>query len=251
MTATGEIQFRSGGVVAGSAYANAVVQLCECGPLEWAYGDGAVVPPGAVLATLESDLARVLFAERTLLNLLQRACGIATTTREFVDAVAGTGCQVLHTRKTAPGLRTLDIHSVLAGGGGMHRVSLSSAVLVKDNHWHLLHNDADRLRAACDEARSRGVTGIYVEVENHEQVSIACEAGATRVLIDNRNPDEFARLVAAAREINSSIEIEATGGMTLESARIYAEKGADYLSVGALTHSVRAADVALEITARD
>lgn len=249
--ATAVVEYRSGGVVAGSAYADAVVQQCDCGDLRWNKADGDVVEAGAVIATLEGDLARLLFAERTLLNFLQRACGIATVTRAFVDALTGTGCRVLHTRKTTPGLRVLDVHAVLSGGGGLHRLSLSSAVLVKDNHWHVLDSDGGNLRAACDAARDRGVSDIYVEVENIEQLRRACGAGATRLLIDNQEPTEFRRLASVARESVPNIEIEATGGMTLETARDYAEAGADFLSVGALTHSVIAADVALEITARD
>lgn len=249
--ATAIVEYRSGGVVAGSAYADAVVQQCDCGDLRWNKADGDVVEAGAVLATLEGDLARLLFAERTLLNFLQRACGIATVTRAFVDALTGTGCRVLHTRKTTPGLRVLDVHAVLSGGGCLHRLTLSSAVLVKDNHWHVLDSDGGNLRAACDAARDRGVSDIYVEVENIEQLRRACGAGATRLLIDNQEPTEFRRLASVARESVPNIEIEATGGMTLETARDYAEAGADFLSVGALTHSVIAADVALEITARD
>ncbi len=251
VAATAVVEYRSGGVVAGSAYADAVVQLCDGGTLTWSKADGDVVEAGAVLATLEGDLAHLLFAERTLLNFLQRACGIATATRAFVDVLAGTGCRVLHTRKTTPGLRILDVHAVLAGGGGLHRLSLSSAVLVKDNHWHVLDSDGGTLRAACDTARDRGVSDIYVEVENLEQVQRACGAGATRLLIDNQDPTEFRRLAVVAREAVPNIEIEATGGMSLETARDYAESGADFLSVGVLTHSVIAADVALEITARD
>ena len=130
----------------------------------------------------------------------------------------------------------------------MHRSSLSSAVLVKDNHWHVLDREGGSLRAACEAARRRGIDGIYVEVEGPEQLKCACEAGATRLLIDNQDPTEFRRLAAVAHETAPNIEIEATGGMTLESARSYAESGADFLSVGSLTHSVIAADVALEIT---
>jgi nicotinate-nucleotide pyrophosphorylase (carboxylating) len=189
VAASAAVEYRSGGVVAGSAYANAVVQLCNCGELKWSVGDGEIVHPGTTVATLDGDLARILVAERTLLNFLQRACGIATATRAFVDAVAGTGCRVLHTRKTVPGLRVFDVHAVLAGGGGMHRLSLSSAVLVKDNHWHVLERDGGSLRAACEAAKGRGINGIYVEVENLEQVTCACHAGATRLLIDNQNPE--------------------------------------------------------------
>lgn len=251
VAATAVVEYRSGGVVAGSAYANAVVRLCNCGGLKWSAGDGEIVQPGATVATLAGDLAGILFAERSLLNFLQRACGIATATRAFVDAVAGTGCQVLHTRKTVPGLRVFDVNAVMAGGGGLHRLSLSSALLVKDNHWHLLDRDGGSLRAACEAARVRGVAGIYVEVENLTQVTRACNAGVTRLLIDNQDPAEFRRLAAVARSAAPDIEIEATGGMTLETARSYAEAGADFLSVGSLTHSVIAADIALEITAKD
>ncbi len=247
--AEGVIEYRSGGVFAGSAYAEAVLQETDCGTVQWTACDGDVVESGTVLATLECDLARMLVAERTLLNFLQRACGIATATRAFVDAVAGTACEVLHTRKTAPGLRLLDVQAVLAGGGSKHRLSLSTEVLVKDNHWHLLTRDDDGLSAACERARQRGVGAIYVEVENASQVSLACESGATRLLIDNQSPEQFQRLAAAARDIDPEIEIEATGGMTLELVRSYAEAGADFISVGSLTHSVVAADVALEITA--
>ena len=247
--ASAVLEYRSGGVVAGSAYADAVAKLSDCGPLHWATTDGDVVPAGCVLATLTGDLAKILYAERTLLNFLQRACGIATATRAFVDALEGTGCQVLHTRKTAPGLRVFDVYAVLAGGGGQHRISLASAVLVKDNHWHVLERGKTSLRAACDAARTRGVAGIFVEVENLYQVRTACEAGATRLLVDNQDLLEFKKLATAAREARPDVEIEATGGMTLDTARAYAESGAGFLSVGGLTHSVVAADVALEITA--
>jgi len=248
--AAGVVEYRNGGVVAGKAFADAVVQLCGCGCLDWQAEEGEKVGPSTVLAKLEGDLAAILFAERTLLNFLQRACGIATATRAIVDAIAGTGCEVLHTRKTAPGLRALDVQAVLAGGGCQHRLSLASEVLVKDNHWHVLEGNVEKLRAACDAARKRRVRSIYVEVEDLGQVRTACAAGATRLLIDNQSPSEFAVLADEARKIAPEIEVEATGGMTLESARSYAEAGADFISVGSLTHSVVAADVALEITAR-
>ena len=247
VTASGVVEYRSGGVLAGRVYADAVVHLCGCGPLDWIVGDGAVVAPGSVVARVRGDLAAILRAERSLLNVLQRACGIATATNAFVRAVAGTGCRVLHTRKTAPGLRILDAHAVLAGGGALHRLDLGSAVLVKDNHWHLLGRRGSSLRAACDAARARGVSGIYVEVESREQVTAACLAGATRLLVDNQSPMEFCRLAELARTLAPGIEMEATGGVTLELAREYAESGAGFVSVGALTHSVRAADIALEI----
>jgi nicotinate-nucleotide pyrophosphorylase (carboxylating) len=182
-----------------------------------------------------------------MLNLLQRACGIATATRAYVDAVAGTHCKILHTRKTAPGLRALDLAAVLAGGGTAHRADLSHAVMVKDNHWQALKREGNTLAGALAEARRRGVTALYVEVESAEQLEQACAAGATRLLVDNQTPETVAAWARLARGLSPGIEIEATGGITLDNVRAYAEAGADYVSIGALTHSVRAADLGIEV----
>jgi nicotinate-nucleotide pyrophosphorylase (carboxylating) len=164
-----------------------------------------------------------------------------------VDAVAGTGCRILHTRKTAPGLRALDIAAVLAGGGAAHRADLSHAVMVKDNHWQALELEGGTLAGALEEARRRGVAALYVEVESPAQVEQACAAGATRLLVDNQAPETVAAWARRARALRPGIEIEATGGITLANVRGYAEAGADYVSIGALTHSVRAADLAIEV----
>ncbi|MBA3260512.1 MAG: nicotinate-nucleotide diphosphorylase (carboxylating), partial [Gemmatimonadales bacterium] len=145
--ADGIIQYRSGGVLAGNAWADAVARACDC-RIDWRAPEGRALPPGATVAVVRGPLARLLRAERPLLNLLQRASGIATATRAYVDAVAGTGCRVLHTRKTAPGLRALDIAAVLAGGGARHRAGLSHEVMVKDNHWHALRRTGETLAAA-------------------------------------------------------------------------------------------------------
>jgi nicotinate-nucleotide pyrophosphorylase (carboxylating) len=233
-------------VLAGAAYADAVARACEC-RIEWRAPDGRVVRPGTIVGVLHGPLARILRAERPLLNLLQRACGIATATRAYVDAVAGTGCRVLHTRKTAPGLRALDIAAVLAGGGAAHRADLSHAVMVKDNHWQAVVRNGGSLAGALQEAQRRGVTALYVEVESPEQLEQACAAGATRLLVDNQTPETVAGWGRRARELRPGIEIEATGGITLENVRAYAEAGADFVSIGALTHSVRAADLAVEV----
>jgi nicotinate-nucleotide pyrophosphorylase (carboxylating) len=245
LDAEGVIEYRSGGVLAGAAYADAVARACDC-RIEWRSPDGRTVRPGATVGVMRGRLARILRAERPMLNLLQRACGIATATRAYVDAVAGTGCRILHTRKTAPGLRALDIAAVLAGGGTLHRADLSHAVMVKDNHWRAAHRGGQTLAAALADARRRGVTALYVEVESPEQVEEACDAGATRLLVDNQTPDTVAAWGRLARERRPGIEIEATGGITLENVRAYAEAGADFVSIGALTHSVRAADIAVE-----
>ena len=246
VTAVGVLEFRNGGVFAGLTYAAAV--LAECGlEAEWEVSEGAAVSPKRTIGTVTGDLADILRAERSMLNLLQRACGIASATRAYVDAVAGTGCRILHTRKTAPGLRQLDIDSVLAGGGQQHRLGLHDAVLVKDNHWHVLAEHGRDLGAALADAKSQGVAGLYVEVETLDQVESACAAGATRLLIDNQPTETVAEWGAIARDSSPGIEIEASGGITLDNVRSYAEAGVDYASVGALTHSVVAADLALEI----
>jgi nicotinate-nucleotide pyrophosphorylase (carboxylating) len=205
------------------------------------------VEPGAVVGLVAGTLAHILRAERPMLNLLQRACGIATMTRAYVDAVAGTGCRILHTRKTAPGLRSLDIAAVLAGGGTRHRADLSHEVMVKDNHWQALRRSDHTLAQALEEARQKGIAALHVEVESEAQLEEACAAGATRLLIDNQSPATLSRWAGRARALRPAIEIEATGGITLENVRSYAEAGADFISIGALTHSVRAADLAVEV----
>jgi len=246
LEAEGIIEFRSGGVLAGAAYADAVARACDC-RIEWRAPDGRAVRPGATVGIVRGSLAHILRAERPMLNLLQRASGIATATRGYVDAVAGTRCRILHTRKTAPGLRALDIAAVVAGGGAVHRADLSHAVMVKDNHWQAIVRSGRTLADALDEARRMGVTALYVEVESPEQVEQACDAGATRLLVDNQTPEMVKDWGRRARELRPGIEIEATGGITLENVRAYAEAGADFVSIGALTHSVRAADLAIEV----
>jgi nicotinate-nucleotide pyrophosphorylase (carboxylating) len=243
----GTLEHRTGGIVAGAAYADAVARTCDC-RIEWRAPDGRKVPPGSMIGLVHGRLNRILRAERPLLNLLQRACGIAGATRAYVEAVAGTRCRVLHTRKTAPGLRGLDVAAVLAGGGARHRLDLSHEVMVKDNHWQALRLGGGSLAVALEIARARGITSLQVEVESTAQLEEACAAGATRLLIDNQ-PAATARAWAErARELAPGIEIEATGGITLANVREYAEAGVDFISIGALTHSVVAADIGLEVS---
>lgn len=248
LRAEGIIEHRSGGVLAGAAYADAVALACDC-RIDWRAPDGRAVRPGAVVGVLRGTLARILRAERPMLNLLQRASGIATATRAYVDAVAGTGCRILHTRKTAPGLRHLDIAAVIAGGGSRHRADLSHEVMVKDNHWQAVTRSGRTLAEALAEARRRGIAALYVEVESLVQLEQACGAGATRLLVDNQTPETVRAWGVHARGLSAGIEIEATGGITLENVWAYAEAGADFVSIGALTHSVRAADLAVEVRA--
>jgi nicotinate-nucleotide pyrophosphorylase (carboxylating) len=246
LKAGGVIEYRTGGVLAGTPYADAVASGCGC-RIEWAAAEASSVAPDTAVGIVRGELRNVLGIERTLLNFLQRASGIATTTRRFVDAVQGTRCRILHTRKTAPGLRALDIAAVIAGGGWPHRADLSHEVMVKDNHWQALARGGIGLDQALGQARQRGITALYVEVESPEQLELACSAGATRLLVDNQSSATLREWAERARALATGIEIEATGGITLENVREYAEAGADYISIGAITHSVQAADIALEV----
>jgi len=244
--AGGVIEYRSGGVLSGIPFADAVAGLCGC-RVEWTAGEGDTVLAAAAVGVARGDLDDILRAERPLLNFLQRASGIATATRAFVEAVQGTRCRILHTRKTAPGLRSLDIAGVLAGGGHPHRADLSHEVMVKDNHWRALAQEGADLDQALAQARKRGVVALYVEVESVEQVELACSAGATRLVVDNQRPETVRAWAQLARERKPGIEVEATGGISLANVREYAEAGADFISIGALTHSAKAADIAIEV----
>jgi nicotinate-nucleotide pyrophosphorylase (carboxylating) len=248
VTAEGVIEYRDGGVLAGTAFADAVARACRC-TITWQVQDGTTVAAGTAVGRTQGELAAILRAERPMLNLLQRACGIATATRAYADAVRGTPSHILHTRKTAPGLRALDVAAVIAGGGERHRVDLAHEVMVKDNHWQALGGGG--LALALAQAKKRGVTALYVEVESVEQLKLACAAGATRLLVDNQSPETVRDWGRRARALVPNIELEATGGITLSNVRAYAEAGADFISIGALTHSVRAADISLEVSLKN
>lgn len=241
----GLIESRSRIVVAGLAYADAVATLAGA-RIIWRVDQGQTTEREA-LGTIRGSLASVLCAERPLLNLLQRASGIATLTLAYVEALAGTGCRLLHTRKTAPGLRLFDVAAVVAGGGEVHRLDLAHTVMIKDNHWRALADSGRTLADALRHARARGALSCQVEVESEQAVREACAAGADRLLIDNQTPALVRAWGDLARGLRPGIAIEATGGVTLSNARAYAEAGPDFISVGELTHSVRAADIAIEL----
>lgn len=245
--AIGMIEAREPLVMAGRAYADAVIAAAGLPPIAWNVSDGDRVPEPRVIGRAEGSLRALLRAERPLLNLLQRACGIATLTARCVAAVEGTRCRILHTRKTTPGLRPFEVRAVLAGGGTRHRVDLATAVMVKDNHWQGLAASGRSLAAALHAARDFGVEELDVEVESLAQLEEACRAGATRLLIDNQSPETVALWVARAHELRPSIELEATGGITVEAMPQYARTGVDFISTGMLTHSVRSADLGMEI----
>lgn len=241
----GRVELRGRAVVAGVRYAAAVVRLVGC-TIEWLVPEGEQVADRTV-GLLRGGSAGILRAERPLLNLLQRATGIASATRACVEAVRGTGCRVLHTRKTAPGLRLFDAAAVVAGGGFVHRLDLAHTVLIKNNHWQVLRSAGRTLADALAEARRRGALACQVEVESTEQLLEACAAGADRLLLDNQSPAVVRRWAERARELRPDITVEASGGITLATIREYAAAGADFVSLGALTHSVAAADLALSL----
>ncbi|HSE65563.1 MAG TPA: carboxylating nicotinate-nucleotide diphosphorylase [Gemmatimonadales bacterium] len=251
LTGSALIEFRSAGIVAGLPYADAVAEECGLSRIRWDVREGDRLFSQAVIGAMEGSLRAILRAERPLLNLLQRASGIATLTRMYVDAVEGTDARILHTRKTVPGLRLFDVYAVLAGGGSPHRVDLASEVMVKDNHWRALEKTEVPLVDVIRQGRVRGVTRYHIEVENVKQLEMACEAGATRLLIDNQVAEIVRAWTRVARSLAPAIEIEASGGIDLTNVRAYAEAGVDYISVGALTHSPKAADVGLEVVSRN
>lgn len=205
--------------------------------------EGARARPGDTLVAIRASAGTLLAGERVALNFLQRLCGIATHTRCVVDAVAGTGARITHTRKTTPGLRTLECYAVEVGGGVVNRTSLAAAVMWKDNHWTLLGKSQRGGLAVALRAAPPGLP-VVVEVENETQLEAALAAGAQHILIDNQSPE---RLAEWARRIAPSVTIQASGGITLENARTYAAAGATLLSLGTLTHSTRATAISCEI----
>ncbi len=241
-----EIVAKSECVVSGLPAARRVFEILDP-RLSWQERalPGAKVAAGATLATLSGKARAILTAERVALNLLQRMCGIATMTRRYVEAVEGTGCRILDTRKTPPGLRSFDRAAVRDGGGKNHRFGLFDLVLIKDNHRAVAGGVGPALEAVR-RAAPEGIT-VEVEVETEEDLRAAIAGGADRLLIDNQSPETVGRWAAIARSGRRPPVIEASGNMTLGRVREYAVAGADEISVGALTHSVTSADISLEI----
>jgi len=231
------------GVVCGLPLARAVFEA-----LDGSVGFEPLVEEGTfasdastVLARLECPARAVLTGERVALNILGRLCGIASLTRSFVDAVAGTGATILDTRKTTPGLRVLEKYAVCCGGGSNHRFGLDDGILVKDNHLLLAGGIAPAVAAlrAC----SNGLP-IEVEADTLEQVREALDVGVERILLDNMTPSQ---ITEAVQLVGGRAELEASGGVSLATVRSYAETGVDFISVGALTHGASSLDVSLEV----
>jgi nicotinate-nucleotide pyrophosphorylase (carboxylating) len=206
--------------------------------------DGAKLDPGTRVLRVRGPGRAILTAERTALNFLQHLSGIATETRRYVEAVEGTGAQILDTRKTVPGLRHLEKYAVKCGGGTNHRMGLYDQFLIKDNHL-LLMGGTGGLREAVERARALSPDlKIEVEADTLEQVREIVSLGVDIILLDNMSNEQLSQAVAL---VAGRARTEASGNMTLERVRSVAETGVDYISVGALTHSVRAIDFSLEI----
>ncbi len=216
--------------------------------------DGDLVKSGTVLAEIEGPAITVLAVERTALNLVQRLTGIATMTHAYVEALQGTGAVLLDTRKTTPGLRSFERYAVRCGGGTNHRPGLSGGFLVKDNHADGAGSTWEATRRAADfRALNRRLRGLLVEAEARtlDEVHQALDAGAERVLLDNMTAAAMAKAVVDVKLFNEAtgaeVTTEASGHMTPVTARAAAEAGVDFVSVGALTHSARAIDIALDM----
>jgi nicotinate-nucleotide pyrophosphorylase (carboxylating) len=209
--------------------------------------DGVRVHKGQVLAVIRHNARVLLSCERVILNLMQHLSGIASLTRQYVDAIQGTKARVLDTRKTVPGLRALEKYAVLCGGGTNHRLDLSSGILIKNKHISL----GGGLRTALTNALEKRKPGnrVQVEVRTEKELEEALECGAEAILLDNMSPAQVRTAVERIRKEERWIPIEASGGIVLDNIRAYAEAGPDFISVGALTHSAKAADISMSIVA--
>jgi nicotinate-nucleotide pyrophosphorylase (carboxylating) len=243
----GEIRAKEPGVIAGVGIASQVFLLVDphlkCTPF---VADGSAVTGESVVASVEGPVAGILKAERTALNILQRMSGIATLTRKFVEAVKGTGARITDTRKTAPGLRVLDKLAVRLGGGTNHRFGLDDMVLIKSNHIDSaggIGRAVERSLRFLKEKEYR--VRVEVETRTLDEVREAMRSpGIDRIMLDNYSISDMAR---AVKLIDHTVEVEASGNVSLETVRAIAETGVDYISVGALTHSPKALDLSLKI----
>lgn len=237
------------GVLAGMECAVAAFRMVDArASVDVFVRDGGQLSPGALVLTVESDMRAILAAERTALNFVQRMSGVATKTRAFVIAVAGTGTRILDTRKTTPGLRMLEKAAVVAGGGQNHRIGLYDQVLLKENHFGFARP------ATYEEVVRRCVAGqdapVVAEARNLDEAVAAVRGGASVVLLDNFAPGEplraaIAAVRSAAKAAGRPVEVEASGGVDLSTVRAFAECGVDRISIGALTHSAPAVDLSL------
>lgn len=210
-------------------------------------GDGAHVKPGDIAFEVEGSTRSLLQTERTMLNIMQRMSGIATTTARYQKQLEGTGCRVLDTRKTTPGMRLMEKEAVKIGGGTNHRIGLFDMILIKDNHVDFAGGIDKAVSAAKAYCKEKGKDlKIEVEVRNTAEIDQALQAGVDRIMLDNFTPERTRQAVEHIRAINPTVEIESSGGITFDTLRAYGECGVDFISVGALTHSVKGLDMSFK-----
>ncbi len=237
-----DIVSRAEGVLAGRQAADEV--MAQVDPeisCDWRISDGDEVHAGQTVARLSGPARSLLTAERSVLNFLGRLSGVATLTRRYAAAIAGTAAVIAHTRKTTPGLRALELQAVRAGGGASHRFGLDDAILIKDNHVAVCGGVGEAVRRA--KAFAGHMTRVAVEVDRLDQLGDAIESGAESVLLDNFGLDDLRKAVGAAK---GKVTLEASGGVTLDTVRAIAETGVDVISVGAITHSAVNFDFGLD-----
>jgi nicotinate-nucleotide pyrophosphorylase (carboxylating) len=247
---TGFIVAEKEGVLAGMNVAKQVFHRVDPElKVEILLEDGVTVKPGSKVAKVSGSIASILKAERVALNFLQRLSGIASETNRYVEAVRGLPVRIMDTRKTTPGLRSLEKHAVKVGGGQNHRMSLGDGILIKDNHLAALRSQGLNLKQIVARARQNSPQRLPVEVEvgTVAEASEAVEAGADIVMLDNMNIEDMRK---AVKSIGGRALVEASGGIKLDNVRAVAETGVDLISIGALTHSARALDISLELEAQ-
>lgn len=248
MRARGSFMAKQELVLAGLEVADAVFTSFDYGlQIESASADGELLSSGKIFARVTGDAHALLAGERVALNFLQHLSGIATLTRRFVDTIAGTQASIVDTRKTMPGLRMLEKYAVTVGGGRNHRLGLDDGVLIKDNHLALAGGVRECVRKARES--SGHLHKIEVEVKNLDEIREAIDAGADILLLDNMTPEKVREAVSVVTQTKANREIllEASGGITLQNVRSYAEAGVQLISIGALTHSAPAADISFKI----
>jgi nicotinate-nucleotide pyrophosphorylase (carboxylating) len=259
MTGAAVLVARAGGVIAGLPAARRTFARVDPGlSFQHEVEDGTRVEAGARLATVRGRMTSILTAERTALNFVQRLSGVATQTRRHVDLVAGLPVKILDTRKTTPGWRLLEKYAVRQGGGHNHRMGLYDAILIKDNHLAALPIADWALRIEDAMRRARGFqpsVWVEIEVDNLDQFDIALDCRPDIILLDNMRPHEIREAVERrnaecdAESVHDQVSLEASGGITMDTVRAIAETGVDRISVGALTHSAPALDIALDYLA--
>lgn len=236
------------GILAGVEMARRVFEKFDpTMKMEVFINDGAHVKPGDVAFVVTGPVRSLLQTERTMLNIMQRMSGIATTTARYQARLDGTGARVLDTRKTTPGMRIMEKEAVAIGGGTNHRIGLFDMILIKDNHVDFARGIDKAVSAAKQWCRDNGKDlKIELEVRNLDEIDQALAAGVDRIMLDNFTPERTREAVDHIRAKNPSVEIESSGGITLDTLRAYGEAGVDFISVGALTHSVKGLDMSFK-----